>query len=233
MFENHIFPPMGLGAKRMKLEDKLRALLYGAWLERGAGGMPDFMSSVVSLTSDLGTESGMMSYAGKGWKSLMPEWTGLTANTELQPDSGANEFDEGAADTIFEVGVTIPGMLHIINNMTLTIDEQLRHWERWLEGLRPIVSMLSTKQARDNFIATCITPFPERKCWEAKFGIGVPSIVEWRWSVISKAAGHRASITTPAPCPGLWNSCGRGGGVNSNQLVFPEFFQYKKNTVTI
>eukprot|EP00959_Pyramimonas_sp_CCMP1952_P163569 3419724-Pyramimonas_sp.AAC.1 len=96
----------------------------------------------------------------------MPEWTGLTPASELQPDCGSHVFDEVVADIIFEHGLAVPGMLHIINNMTLAIDEQLKHWEIWLEGLRPIVKLLSEKQGRDRFIATCITPYPDRKSWE-------------------------------------------------------------------
>lgn len=46
--------------------------------------MPAWLTRIRSLTSDLGTESGILQFEADRWQSLMPTWMGL--DDALEPD---------------------------------------------------------------------------------------------------------------------------------------------------
>ena len=65
---------MGIGSRAASVESKVRALLFGAWLDHGTEAMQAMLPMVVSLTSDLATESGIVEYEARSWRSMLPEW---------------------------------------------------------------------------------------------------------------------------------------------------------------
>ena len=186
---SHIQVPMGIGCKAANLIHKVRAVLFAAWLERGDddGQMRDFLSSVCSLTTDLGTESYLLGCEARSWQELMPAWMGLGAG-QVQPDSGPFEVEqlpeERGPDYIFDQGIAVPGMLHIVHNLTLAVDGCLSWWKPFL----------TKPDRRRRFVATCLTPFPEKAMWAPLFSADWPSIVDWRWSVVYKAIPHNLTM---------------------------------------
>ena len=180
---SHMQVPIGIGSRAGSLEHKLRALLFAFYLERPVANIPVALSSVMSMTTDLGTESGMMDYRTESWQSLMPTWMGLASG--LVDDCGAESFQHDGSASLFPQGFVVPGMLHIINNMTLDIDSALEHWATWLEGLRCLVGLLAVRHNRERFIGSCVNGTRHAHL-AAAFKCNLPNIVDWRWSIITK-----------------------------------------------
>ena len=179
---SHVQVPMGLGSKSSSVERKLGALLYASWLERGSRAMDTMPSMVCSMTTDLGVESGLLDHRCNSWKCLAPPW--MDCAKGLDEDCGECSFDSSGLCPLFSRGITIPGILHIVNNMTAAMDEKLSMWDPWLDGLRSILDVLSVRHHRERFLGTCVKPFhPEleahflkkktsRQLWG---GAGMPS----------------------------------------------------------
>ena len=182
---HHMQAPMGIGSKAASLEVKTRAMIFSAWLERGEEQMPQWCSSLVSMTTDLGTESGILDFHSWSWRHLMPAWTGLAAG--LQADTGSANFVPVIAEPLFfPRGFTVPGLLHVINNMTLEVDTALDGWQNVITGLRAILSLLTVSDRRRRFVATCVHTSPHGPMLKSLFAKDLPSIVDWRWSILTK-----------------------------------------------
>ena len=62
-----------LGLNKANLEDKVSALFYSIWLETGSERIQTFLDSVVSVTRDLGVESGISEFNALIVQSLLLE----------------------------------------------------------------------------------------------------------------------------------------------------------------
>ena len=152
--------------------------------------MQDWCSSIASMTSDLGTGRCIMSLEVKGWKDMMPScWCD---SQDMEPDNNGIEVGEheradrpaaiegpageppAPAGPSPYLGMPIPGMLHIINNLTLDMDKALSQWEAWLPGLRCIVKLLANKDNRRRYVATCIERHARAPVFEPQFRVGPP-----------------------------------------------------------
>lgn len=178
----HTQAPMGIGSRAASVESKVRALLFGAWLDHGTEAMQAMLPMVVSLTSDLGTEKAIIEYEARSWRSLMPEWLFAAG---IEEDGGAMNYESMRSGWLFENGFAIAGLLHIVNNMTLEVDKALSFWAEWLDGLKVISQLLSVGDHRRRFISKCVATSPLRHEIEPLFAKNLPSIAEWRWSTVS------------------------------------------------
>ena len=71
----HTMPPVGLGRRATATEFKIRAWLHALALEHGSDEvMADALQSFVSLTTDLGAESGIADYECLRWRDFLPRW---------------------------------------------------------------------------------------------------------------------------------------------------------------
>ncbi|MFM7977884.1 MAG: hypothetical protein ACKPKO_01100, partial [Candidatus Fonsibacter sp.] len=66
--------PAALGLNKASLEDKAAALFYSLLLETGIERVQTFLDSVVSVTTDMGVESGISEFNALSVQSLLPEW---------------------------------------------------------------------------------------------------------------------------------------------------------------
>ena len=110
--------PAALGLNKANLEDKVSALFYSIWLETGSERIQTFLDSVVSVTTDLGVESGISEFNALSVQSLLPEWVTRAA---IEPDgeqgcrSGVNlaYAAGGAVGFVFINALPVSGILHI------------------------------------------------------------------------------------------------------------------------
>jgi len=109
-------------------------------------------------------------------------------------------------------------MLHIVNNMTLSVDQSLSAWKPWLQGLRMIVGLLANADRRWRFIATCIRPVAAAAPYERKFRAGLPRIADWRWSIITKTLTPLLELQYPLVA--FWNSLAFNGGDGEGNMAF-------------
>lgn len=192
--KTHKHPPMGIGARAAGLKTKCRAMVFGAWLERDSPSVDDWCVSIQSLTTDLGTESGTLQFMAMDWRQLMPSWLGLGL---VADDAGAATHDPGAPTPAFPSGILVPGMLHIVNNMTLAVDQALSNWTSWLDGLRVVVKLLSVGDYRRRFVATCLRAHPLHSGFEPLFKADIRNITDWRWAIVSAVLGPLMRLRVP------------------------------------
>lgn len=65
-----------------------------------------------------------------------------------------------------------------------TADVALDQWETWLHGLRNIVGLFSNFDARQRFVAVCITRPRVEDAAAGSFQTDCPSVVHWRWGIL-------------------------------------------------
>eukprot|EP00959_Pyramimonas_sp_CCMP1952_P297317 6220135-Pyramimonas_sp.AAC.1 len=59
----------------------------------------------------------------------------------------------------FKHAMQIPGMKHLMHNLTLSLTDRLQLWKPFLEkGVKPLSKLLFNGWWRDRFIATCVDP---------------------------------------------------------------------------
>lgn len=75
--------PVHLGLGRAATQDKLAALVYACYMATGWDHLSSFFDSVVSITTDMGTELGIADYQINGVTHVLPNW--LT-RAKLQSD---------------------------------------------------------------------------------------------------------------------------------------------------
>ena len=134
------------------------------------------------MTTDMGVELGIGDVSGLSVEEILPTWS----QDELQAESDDTADPASClADTFMPKALVIPGLNHIVNNMSMDANQSMLHWEQWLAGFRPIVQVLHHSHLRSRLVASCIRGSPH--AWMEKyFQSGPPMFATWRWgSVVS------------------------------------------------
>jgi hypothetical protein len=75
----HTFVPVALGLRKSSLHHKISGLLHAIFLSVGSlERIGSFLDSVVSVTTDLGTEAGLAEFHNLDFRDLLPEWLQLS-----------------------------------------------------------------------------------------------------------------------------------------------------------
>lgn len=138
------------------------------------------MSSVATITSDLGTESGLPALPRCRFSWWFPY---------LQPrdvaDVGLLAEGQGAHDDPeLDVGnvVFIPGAMHILGSASRDILEHTVHFDEIHQELSAVCNFLHDGLCRKHFISTCLSgafwPLSQR------FSTRPWTLVDWRWEAI-------------------------------------------------
>ena len=86
MIRVHTFPPVVLGLRCSSLEHKVGAFVHALTLEMGGlQGLQQWLSELVSVTSDMGTELGMAEFNMLELAHILPPWMMLQP---IQDDAG-------------------------------------------------------------------------------------------------------------------------------------------------
>ena len=188
----HRLLPMGLGQGSSGLEHKSRALARSLFAEtQSLAALRASLLQVVSMTTDLGTESGIAGMAGPSLKEILPPWFS-DGDLQLDVDEApaarnpqAHNFDqdEHLSDCFLPRAMAVPGLNHIVDNMCADCNRVMEGWDQWLAGFKPVVSLMHHNYLREKFIAVCIRN--TRNSWmESRFQKGLPKYAEWRWGSI-------------------------------------------------
>ena len=135
-FERHVWPPTALGKSKSKLEDKFAAWMHSIWLDSGNAGLQQVLDRSMTITPDMGVESGLADVMAMNTSAMLPSWT--LANAGLLPENfGAPDSKEDLQDDslgqgpgahadvdsdrtdhafVFKRCLLIAGMNHIISN---------------------------------------------------------------------------------------------------------------------
>ena len=162
-----------MGSGRTKLEDKVSCVLYALGLEcESLEAMPQHLRSVVSWTSDMGTEVATISgfrlaFIASSWLHAKLDSDVADFDADMQPVAPPVPLE---AEHLIPACLIIPGCLHVVHNLSSDLHQKMEWWNAFWEHLQAIANLLADRHHRERFIMTCLrgTPAAEHKllkCW--------------------------------------------------------------------
>ena len=173
IIEHHL-PIMSLGSGRTSLQDKFCAIMFAMMLEAGA--MPDSLASfaqeIVASTADLGVEFSLSRIVPTSFNNLCPWFSSSDAGAsnlignhdDADGDGDADLFDvfpvqdggDGNAETLsFQNMLSVPGPLHIIDNATKRLLDQMPYLRQAIPKLGLLSRFLSDHAYKQRLLSTC------------------------------------------------------------------------------
>ena len=193
----HVNLPQFLGSGSAKLEHKVKSMMFLFWMMASP---PRHLSileasrSLVSFTTDMGTELGLAEFEAWNLVDVLPPWMFGEADSTpgLQPDfgfegdvlgGGVCGVQAARGERVFGPAVSVAGMMHIIHNLSWFADVKLNCFKDWLDGLKSVVTLLHYHHNRRRYVFSCIIGGPYEG-QASRFKGGVPIFTEWRWGSI-------------------------------------------------
>ena len=198
----HILIPTALGSKRSDLIAKFHGLVHALFMELSmVEELPRYMHEVVTFTTDLGTESGLASLPPDINLAALIPWAMTFDDPSVEEDPLLKEVAESQL-SILRRAVLIPGMNHIMHNISGQLSSQLEHYQWWLDRLKPLVGLLNDRSYCDRYLETCLEP-RDRALFGPDLKAFSFTIIEWRWGNVAESA-HAVSLLRPVLR--FWNS---------------------------
>ena len=155
--DHHIGVMCALGVQASTLVHKFALLMYALYLECGTWeAVRVFTLTVFTMTTDFGTESGLLDVPQIDFDVLFPFLmelvmsTGDTVRTPPMPLSTASYF-WGA--------LWIPDVLHMLHNATKDLTKGLAHFDTWMDRHRAVCAFVHHCKGR--IVSTCFST-PQR-----------------------------------------------------------------------
>ena len=139
---------------------KVAALLFVWCFEcRGLAGLMQMLDSVVSVTTDLGTEAGIAAYKAEDVQRLLPSW--MLAEPLRDAEEAEPEVQPWRCrPNLLPRAIPVPGALHLMHNMNAELHNALEFFEPFWHGLKQLELLLSHRGRRERLLETCIMGSP-------------------------------------------------------------------------
>ena len=170
VLDQHMFAPVALGLRYSSLQHKICGFLHALSLESECmDDIVSFFDSIVSVTSDFGTEAGLAEFHCSDVSRLMPDWL---APDVIEPDgvgipdddSGGPRRDPPAAEWghrwLCKFALTVPGLMHIVSNLLNEVHGKLSYWPKFHADLKTLEALLAYQPRRQRFIQHCVVGTP-------------------------------------------------------------------------
>ena len=143
-FGRHVFAPVGLGGRATKLHQKFAALAHSLWIEvSNPLAFNNYVSTVVSFTGDLGTESGFADAPKIALYNLLPSLSESAMHIENDFEGGGQlGGDADSQQYTFNQAIFVAGLQHILGNLTQEMCEALPEFEHWYSRVQPLTTLL-------------------------------------------------------------------------------------------
>ena len=187
--QHHVHTPAGLGSgkKMADLAQKSSAIAHSMSMEN-----PDwsqllkYLQSFVSVTTDMGTESGLTSFRVSlanlfpSWRSLHPIEVDGEDNDVAAPDVPNLEVPR----FFLEQALPVMGMQRIVYNLLKEVHTALPFWREIWEELKNLEALLNWNFRHRRYIATCLkgTAF---EGMSSHFEAFSQSLYEARWHEVA------------------------------------------------
>jgi hypothetical protein len=186
-FSSHTFVPVALGMRRASLRHKLAAMLWCVYIESvGLREIIGFLTSVIAITTDQGTEAGLADVPSIPLAQLLPQMKG---EFDIEDDDGeipiVNCNSDPSQQFCFEFALTLPGILHIMHNLTSRILSNLTLWDWFLPLLKAVTKFLSRSYCIERFKAILI-PEKLHDTFAWMLDRSFDKVLEWRWGTVFK-----------------------------------------------
>ena len=121
-------PPVALGLGKSSIEDKVAAFLYAIFLECGWERLAEDLDTFSSITTDMGTELGLIEFANINLNHLLPRYI---VNSHIANDINADGMDASRIQLpwLFQKSVPVAGLLHCFSNMMKDVNMTLLGWD--------------------------------------------------------------------------------------------------------
>ena len=208
---NHHLLPGALGTQAASLPHKASALMAQLRLEtQGASHLSTFLSNVVSMCTDLGTEHGLADVTRSGyWQHFH---SSLRHHNAVFADDVETDWlnepvpDEHVADGeyLFERAIPVAGMLHIVSTCTGALHQGVfQHWKMFSDQLTAVTNLLCLPYLKDLFLQRCVRN-TRLHAYESMFQKSFPRIVEWRWASLTQTLNWLLPLEGPLRV--AWNA---------------------------
>ena len=190
----HTSIPTGLALGHTDLAAKMAATTHAFVMETATlGGLRRVARSFMAYTTDMGTELGAAEFRGSV-DSMVPHWhpeRAERARLRFETDEGAQGGgdDDDEDECYFPFAIGIPGMNHVVHNLSADIDHRLTWWPRFWEGLRTVAALLTNDQRRKRVWKNCVKDSAYAHM-ERNFMKGVPKLYVKRWGMIIAFINH-------------------------------------------
>ena len=129
---------------------------------------------------------------------------------DIPPSDSDYPPKAGPYDMQCESSIYIPGMLHIVHNITKDMGTALVEYEAWLTQLTHICRMLSRKDYRQRFMATCLNATAAGRAHKSDFEGFSAHVQPGRWGTVFAAVG--AVLGVRVPLQAFWSKERYQGG---------------------
>ena len=170
-------PPVGLMEGKKSLEHKTAAAVFAWWLESGDN-LDRFLRSFISLTTDLGVESGVGDFQTIDTALLLPKWV---RDAKMYDEMGDVEAE--VSKHLFQHVLPVIGLLHICSNAMKQVNTVMEGWSRFYDLLKILEKLVTNPGLLSKFKANCVdgTPF-ERVGWVLDRRLS--ALYEKRWGEV-------------------------------------------------
>jgi hypothetical protein len=207
--------PAGVGSGRCSLAAKVHSIVHATrlmcntWQDSAC-----LMNSCFSWTGDLGTESLIPSFKSH-LGSMFGDWVytdddvmsppivdeGFKFEVEMEAalpfPSTSPHFGPYVLD--FSASIFIPGVLHVLHNITEGLADSLQGWGNFVRMLTHITRLLGREWSRTRLLATCFADWPHR-LWQHLFKSFDAMAYEGRWASVIFAAARLLPLKGPLCC---------------------------------
>lgn len=198
--KRHMLPPTALGMRKSSLVHKVSAILHSLYLElRGMPALRLYLKTIVNVTTDLGTESGVGDVPAIDIEKFLPQFqsVGYCSEESMGPPSlDMNDADAPAqgqpwlqeAKFMFENSLSLAGVLHNLHGACKELTDAMPHFSSFFfDPFKALVDVLGHEEFRKYLVKRCYsTPVleglaPQLLSFDAQ-------LVEHRWGYIISAA---------------------------------------------
>ena len=139
-----------------------------------------------SVTSDLGTEASIAEFLTKHWHDVLPLWQ--KHSLDLEKEEEGPIILEKEAEPVLPNAATVAGLLHIVHNLLLEVDNALEGWKDFIKQLKAVASLFQTLHTRQRFKHTLLKGSRFEGSPLAKLlDTDLETPAEWRWQSLRKA----------------------------------------------
>ena len=184
----HYCLPAAMGTGCTSLQHKVAALLHSLSLETASRmRLRSLLGSCAALCTDMGTEIGIADCSQAEFHSW---FTPERNSAPVVEDDGMAEDPrdvptEPESPFVVDQTVAIPGILHILDNMTHDLfDKVFEHGEAFKTLMGGLCDMLCKRHHRERFVQYCLLPTARGQAWAPMFEHEFHSIKEWRWGTV-------------------------------------------------
>ena len=209
----HVAPVAMLGHRRTNLPAKFRVFLHVlALLSLDRWYLSKLLRSVVSVSSDYGTEVGLTRLGRSAFEDVLPYIHCPPSQPDeperVDPDhvfadvepavfdnpeyfAGQVQCDEECAN--LDSALEAPDLMHVIHNCTKGLSGVMELYADFLEGLKVIAKFLSEKETKQQLLATCFSALPGI-AWRDSIANYHGKVHEERWGTIAHAVRRLSSL---------------------------------------